>query len=77
VPIINTASFVRLPDGRVQFNLTAGAGVATQATVWGTTTLSPPDWQILGTVPLTSGSGVFIEDPAPTAPTRFYRVSLP
>jgi hypothetical protein len=77
VPVINAASFTRLPDGRVQFNLTAGAGVATQATVWGATTLSPADWQILGTVPLTAGSGVFIEDPAPTSPERFYRVSLP
>jgi hypothetical protein len=77
IPLIDTSSFVRLPDGRVQFHLTAGAGVVTQATVSAATTLSPPDWQILGTVPLTNGSGVFIEDPAPTAPVRFYRVSLP
>ena len=77
VPVINAASFVRLPDGRVQFNLTAGSGVAAQATVWGAATLSPPDWQILGTVSLTNGDGTFIEDPAPTAPVRFYRVSLP
>lgn len=77
VPFIDGASFTRLPDGRVQFNLTAGAGFTTQATVWGATTLSPPDWQIIGTVPLIGSSGVFIEDPAPTAPNRFYRVSLP
>lgn len=77
VPLINASSFARLPDGRMQFNLTAGAGLATNATVWGATTLSPPDWQILGTVPLTSGSGVFTDNLAPTAPTRYYRVSLP
>jgi hypothetical protein len=77
LPLINAASFTRLPDGRVQFNLTAGGGLVTQATVWATTTLSPPDWHILGTVPLTGGSGSFIEDPAPTGSTRFYRVSLP
>ena len=65
-----------LPDGRIQFGVTAGPG-ATQLTVWATTTLSPPDWQILGTVPLTGGSGVFIDDPAPKMPTRFYRATVP
>ena len=77
VPLINIASFVRLADGRVQFNFTAGAGAATQATVWGATTLSPTDWQMLGTVPLTGDSGTFVEDPAPVSSVRFYRVSLP
>ena len=77
VPVINARSLVKLPDGRMQFSLTAGAGVATQATVWGATRLSAPDWQMLGKVPLTGGSGVFIDDTAPTARTRFYRVSLP
>jgi hypothetical protein len=77
VPAIDAASFIRLADGRAQFNLTAGAGVATQATVWAATTLRPPDWQVLGTAPLTNGSGMFIENAAPTGSTRFYRVSLP
>ena len=77
VPLINGSSFALLPDGRVQFNLTAGAGLATNATVWGATTLSPPDWQILGTVPLTSGSGAFTDNVATNYPARFYRVSLP
>ena len=77
LPFINAASFARLPDGRVQFNLAAGAGVFTQATVWATPTLSPPAWQILGTVRLTNGSGAFTEAPAPSDSTRFYRVSLP
>jgi hypothetical protein len=77
VPVIDAASFVRLADGRAQFSFTAGAGVATQAAVWAATTLQPPDWQVLGPVPLTNGSGVFIENLVPTSPTRFYRVSLP
>ena len=77
IPLISNSSFTRLSDGRIQFAFTAGAGVATQATVWGTATLSPPDWHILGTVPLSNGNGVFIDDPAPTTPARFYRVTLP
>ena len=77
VPLINAASLVQLPDGRVQFNFTAAAGVAGQATVWGATTLSPADWSILGTTPLINGSGVFIDNSATTAAIRFYRVTLP
>ena len=74
--IIDAGSLARLPDGRVQFSVTAGPG-ATQATVWGTTPLSPPNWTALGTLPLTNGRGIFIGDPAPSALTRFYRVTVP
>ena len=74
--IIDVQALTRLPDGRVQFGVTASAGI-TQLTVWGTTTLSPSDWKILGTVPLTNGSGVFIDDTAPTVPIRFYRATAP
>lgn len=77
VPIINASSFALLPDGQMQFNLTAGAGLATSATVWGATTLSAPDWQLLVTVPLTNGSGVFTDAAATNYPVRFYRLSLP
>ncbi len=77
IPLINASSLARLPDGRVQFSFTAGAGIVTQATVWATATLSPPIWQALGTVPLSGGTGIFTDDPAPTAPNRFYRVTLP
>jgi hypothetical protein len=73
--IIYAQSPTRLPDGRIQIGVTAGPG-ATQLTMWGTTTLSPTDWKILGTVPLTGGRGVFIDDLAPTVPTRFYRASF-
>ena len=74
--VIDAGSLIRLPDGRIQFGVTASAG-ATQATVWGTATLSSPDWKVLGTVPLTGGSGEFIDDPVPTGPIRFYRASVP
>jgi hypothetical protein len=77
VPAIQADSFVILPDGRVQFTLRAGAGLATQATVWGTTLLIPPNWQVLATVPLIDGRGVFTDSPMPTAATSFYRVTLP
>jgi hypothetical protein len=77
VPGIETDSFVTLPDRRVQFTLTAGAGLATQATVWGATRLTPPNWEVLATVPLINGQGVFTDSTAPTVPTRFYRVALP
>jgi hypothetical protein len=77
VPVISPASVTRLPDGRIQFDLTAGAGVATQATIWAATSLAPPNWQVLGTVSLTNSAGTFIESSAPTDPARFYRVSLP
>jgi hypothetical protein len=74
--IIYLRSLTQLPDGRVQFGVTAGPG-ATQLTVWGAATLSAPDWKILGTVPLTGGLGVFIDELAPTGPTRFYRATVP
>ncbi len=76
-PVIRAGSLVVLPGSRVQFALWAGTGVATQATVWGASTLAPADWRKLGTVTLTSGRGVFTEDSAPTGPTRFYKVTLP
>ncbi len=73
---IDTATLSRLPGGRIQFGVTAGVG-ATQVTVWGTATLSPPDWHALGTVALSKGSGVFTGDPSPGALARFYRLTVP
>ena len=68
-PTINSGSL--LPGGQVQFGFTAPG--AAQATVWGTTILSPPNWQNLGPVTLTDGSGAFTNTP----PYLFYRVSVP
>jgi len=73
---IDTSSITRLPDGRIQFAITAGTG-ATQVTVWGSTLLSAPAWTALATVPLTGARGLFTEDTAATTPTRFYRVTAP
>jgi hypothetical protein len=70
-PVINSGSAIRLPAGHVQFGFTA-PGVA-QATLWGTTTLMPPNWQNLGPVTVTAGSGTFTTTP----PFFFYRVSVP
>jgi hypothetical protein len=70
-PVITTSSATRLPDGRLQFGFTAPG--AAQATVWGTTILSPPNWQNLGPVTVTGGSGAFTNTP----PYLFYRVSVP
>ena len=75
-PTVQIDSLVTLPDGRVQLTLTVG-GLATQATVWGATTLISPDWEVLATVPLTNGHGMFTDSTAPTIATRFYHVTLP
>jgi hypothetical protein len=74
--VIDTSSLTRLPDGRIQFAITAGPGV-TQVTVWATTLLSAPNWQQLGTVPLTGGRGLFTESSPSATPTRFYRATAP
>jgi hypothetical protein len=72
-PVINRASFANLPDGRVQFELTA-AGM-TQASVCRSTNLV--DWELLDTVPLSDGRGVFTDNSATNWPCRFYRARLP
>jgi len=69
VPLINAATL--LPDGQVQFGFTAPG--AAQATIWGTSILTPPNWQNLGPVTVTGGSGTFTNTPA----YLFYRVSVP
>ena len=70
VPVINAGAATRLPGGQVQFPFTAPN--ATQATLWGTSTLTPPNWQNLGPVTVTGGSGVFTT----TLPYLFYRLSV-
>jgi hypothetical protein len=70
-PVISGSQVTRLPNGGLQFAFSAPG--AAQATVWGTTILSPPNWQNLGAVPVTNGSGKFTNTP----PLHFYRVSVP
>ena len=74
-PVINASSVTVLPDGRTQFEVTAPG--LEQAAVWGATSLSPADWEALGTMTLTGGSGTFTDTNAPSFPWRFYRVSSP
>ena len=71
VPFINPGSLMRLPDGRVQFRLTAPG--ATQAKVQGSPNLR--DWEDLQTLPVTN-DGADFTDPAPGLPRRFYRLSI-
>jgi hypothetical protein len=72
-PAINAGSVTLLPDGRVQFGLTAPGAV--QATVLGSTNLST--WDVLATVPITSDTGVFTDDTATNRTSRFYRLRVP
>jgi hypothetical protein len=72
-PVINTGSVIRLPDGSVQFSLTA-TGAAT-ATVLGSTNLA--SWLVLQNVPVTGGTAVFTDNTATNYPARFYRVRVP
>jgi len=74
-PLINTASITRLENGQLQFELAAPG--AAQVTVWGATSLSPANWEALGTVTLTSGSGMFTDANSTSLALRFYRVSTP
>ncbi|MCX6929996.1 MAG: hypothetical protein NT154_43305 [Verrucomicrobia bacterium] len=72
-PVINAASVTRLPDGRTQFTYTAPG--AAQAAVMSTTNLT--DWQVLQTLTVTNGAGVFVDESATNSPTRFYRLRVP
>jgi len=73
VPTINAGSITRLPDGSLQFELTAPG--ADQVTVLGSTNRT--DWESLKPVPVTGGSATFTDNTAIYYPTRFYRVSVP
>ena len=72
-PAITASSVTRLPDGSVQFSLTA-PGAAT-ATVLGSTNFTV--WQVLQTLPATSGAAVFTDNNATNFAYRWYRVRVP
>jgi arylsulfotransferase ASST/Ser-Thr-rich glycosyl-phosphatidyl-inositol-anchored membrane family protein len=72
-PQINPGSVVQLTDLSVQFPINVPGAV--QATVLGSTDLSA--WQVLQTVPLSGGSGVFTDTSAPSFVHRFYRLRVP
>jgi len=71
-PAFNLAAIVRHSDGHVDFGITA-PGAAT-ATVLGSTNLA--SWQVLQSVPITNGVGIFT-DSASSNPQRFYKVRVP
>jgi hypothetical protein len=72
-PTFNAGSIVVLPDGSVQFGLTA-PGAAT-ATVWVSTNLTT--WAVLPSGPLINGSEVVTDNAAASFTARFYRLSVP
>jgi len=72
-PTFNPGSVVMLPNGSVQFGLTA-PGAAT-ATVMVSTNLTT--WQVLQSVPVVNGSAVVTDNTATNSTARFYRLSLP
>ena len=72
-PAINTDSVTRLPDGSVEFILTA-PGAAT-ATVLASTNLT--DWEVLQTVPITDGTATFIDSTMTNFVCRCYRLRVP
>ncbi len=72
-PSFNPGSVTVLPNGSVQFGLTA-PGAAT-ATVLVSTNLTT--WQVLQSVPVVNGSAVVTDNTATNSTARFYRLSLP
>jgi hypothetical protein len=72
-PTFSAGSIVALPNGGVQFSLTAN-GAAT-ATVLVSTNLTT--WQVLQSVTLTNGSAAVADNTFTNSTSRFYRLSLP
>ena len=72
-PAFTPGSLSQLPDGRVQFGLTA-AGPPT-ATVMGSTNLTT--WTVVQQVPLTNGAAVFTDNASTNFPARFYQLRVP
>ena len=72
-PAIDSGSVHTLPDGRLQFNVTA-PGAATARVLVSTNLVT---WQLLHTLNLTSDNAVFTDDSPATLPGRFYRLSVP
>jgi hypothetical protein len=72
-PVITPGSVVRLPDGRVQFGVTADG--ASQVTVLASTDLLT--WRVLGILPLSDGSKIFTDDQATNSAAVFYRLKVP
>ncbi len=72
-PVINGSSVTKLPDGGVQFSLSASGAV--QVTVQASTNLTA--WETLQSMPVVNGSAVFIDTAATNYPHRMYRIRVP
>jgi hypothetical protein len=72
-PTFDANALTHLPDGRIEFQITAPG--ATQATVLGSTNMLV--WDEIGTMALTNGVGVFLDDNATNHLHRFYRLRVP
>ncbi len=72
-PAVTPGSLAPLPDGRIQFSVTAPG--ASTVTVLGSTNLST--WEDLQTVPLTNGTALFIDNGATNFSQQFYRLRIP
>jgi len=72
-PTIDVGSMTYLPDGRVQFNLTAPG--ASQATVLDSTNVTV--WKALQTITVTNGSAVFTDTSAASFGIHWYRLRVP
>ena len=70
---INPGSIIRLPDGRLRFDVSA-PGVTTLRVLAST---NFADWQTLQTLTLTNGLGQFTDPSPATLPSRYYRLALP
>jgi hypothetical protein len=72
-PAVAPGSVVQLPDGRVQFAITAAG--ASSVTVLGSTNLV--NWQALQTLPVNSGTAAFTDTSAAGSQRRFYNLRVP
>lgn len=72
-PSVTPGSVGRLPDGRVQFSISAPG--ASQVSVLGSPDLVT--WQLLQTLPLSSGSAVYTDSAPANALGFFYRLRVP
>ena len=72
-PAIVPASVMRLPNGHLQFSVSAPG--ATTATVFASTNLST--WQFIQTLTVTNGSAVFTDTSPANLPNYYYRLAVP
>jgi hypothetical protein len=73
LPGITPGSVVRLPDGRVQFGITAPG--AAQISVLASTDLST--WQLLQSLPISGDTAIFTDNTSTNSPAMFYRLRIP